>query len=244
MNGASARHAALMDSIYRSQRHIYDLTRKFYLLGRDDIIAAARVPENGRVLEIACGTGRNLMALARRHPNATFVGMDISKSMIETARVKAVRSGQDRRISFHVADAAELDQLNLGTFDCVVISYALSMIPAWKTVLDQAVRRLTPGGALHVVDFGSMHGLPRLVRFGMAVWLKWFHVSPRHDLAVALCEVAARHGASVTGRACYGGYAYTGRVKTSPAATTDAQCDETSSRYRRTTSQFGGVNGG
>ena len=27
--------AALMDRMYRHQRHIYDLTRKFYLLGRD-----------------------------------------------------------------------------------------------------------------------------------------------------------------------------------------------------------------
>ena len=28
-------HAGHMDAIYRSQRHFYDLTRKYYLLGRD-----------------------------------------------------------------------------------------------------------------------------------------------------------------------------------------------------------------
>ena len=31
-------HAALMDRVYRRQRHIYDATRKFYLLGRDPLI--------------------------------------------------------------------------------------------------------------------------------------------------------------------------------------------------------------
>jgi S-adenosylmethionine-diacylgycerolhomoserine-N-methlytransferase len=31
--------AALMDPMYRRQRHIYDLSRKFYLLGRDEAIA-------------------------------------------------------------------------------------------------------------------------------------------------------------------------------------------------------------
>ena len=34
--------AALMDRMYRRQRHIYDLTRKFYLLGRDEVIARLR----------------------------------------------------------------------------------------------------------------------------------------------------------------------------------------------------------
>ena len=40
-------HARLMDSVYRHQRHIYDLTRKFYLLGRDDLIDGLVVPRGG-----------------------------------------------------------------------------------------------------------------------------------------------------------------------------------------------------
>ena len=40
-----------MDAMYRRQRHIYDLTRKFYLLGRDELIAELNPPEGGAVLE-------------------------------------------------------------------------------------------------------------------------------------------------------------------------------------------------
>ena len=33
-------HSVLMDDVYRYQRHIYDASRKFYLLGRDRLIDA------------------------------------------------------------------------------------------------------------------------------------------------------------------------------------------------------------
>ncbi|HEY0281515.1 MAG TPA: hypothetical protein VGC27_02700 [Rhizomicrobium sp.] len=39
MSGAPVQnHAALMDEIYRHQRYVYDLTRKYYLFGRDRLI--------------------------------------------------------------------------------------------------------------------------------------------------------------------------------------------------------------
>ncbi len=45
----------LMDGIYRYQRHIYDITRKYYLLGRDALIKELEAPNGGTVLEIGCG---------------------------------------------------------------------------------------------------------------------------------------------------------------------------------------------
>ena len=57
--------AGLMDRMYRFQRHIYDATRKFYLLGRDGLVDRLQPPMDGSVLEIGCGTGRNLIRIAR-----------------------------------------------------------------------------------------------------------------------------------------------------------------------------------
>ena len=68
-----ADEAALMDRIYRRQRYVYDLTRKYYLLGRDELIDRLAPPADGRVLEIGCGTARNLIAAARRWPQARFL---------------------------------------------------------------------------------------------------------------------------------------------------------------------------
>ena len=77
--------AALMDRMYRRQRHIYDLSRKFYLLGRDEAIAGLDAGPGDRVLEIGCGTGRNLVKLARAYPEARLFGLDVSREMLASA---------------------------------------------------------------------------------------------------------------------------------------------------------------
>jgi S-adenosylmethionine-diacylgycerolhomoserine-N-methlytransferase len=46
-----------MNRMYRWQRHIYDATRRYYLLGRDRLIAGLRPAAGQSVLEIGCGTG-------------------------------------------------------------------------------------------------------------------------------------------------------------------------------------------
>ena len=81
-----------MDRIYRQQRHVYDVTRKYYLLGRDRLIRRLDPPAGGRVLEIGCGTARNLIVAARAYPDVRFFGIDISSEMLETAR----RAGRAR----------------------------------------------------------------------------------------------------------------------------------------------------
>ena len=91
-------NADLMDRVYRYQRHFYDLTRKYYLLGRDQLIAGLQPPTRGHVLEIGCGTGRNLIAAARAYPRAQFYGVDISASMLATARANIERAGLSDRI--------------------------------------------------------------------------------------------------------------------------------------------------
>ncbi len=56
-----------MDGMYRRQRYFYDLTRKYYLLGRDRLIAEMHVRAGENILEVGCGTGRNLLILAKKH---------------------------------------------------------------------------------------------------------------------------------------------------------------------------------
>jgi S-adenosylmethionine-diacylgycerolhomoserine-N-methlytransferase len=67
-----------MNRMYRRQRHIYNATRRYYLLGRDRLIVGLRPEGGASVLEIGCGTGRNLVLAARLHPKARFFGIDVS----------------------------------------------------------------------------------------------------------------------------------------------------------------------
>ena len=153
-----------MDGVYRHQRHIYDLTRKYYLLGRDRLLAGLDVPPEGTVLELGCGTGRNIVLAARRYPDARFFGLDISAAMLETAAGKLARESIAGRTMLAQGDATDFDAPKLfgrHRFDRVFISYALSMIPGWEKTIELGLQALAPGGSLHVVDFGQQERLPR-----------------------------------------------------------------------------------
>ena len=98
-------HASLMDGVYKYQRHFYDLTRKYYLLGRDRLLDDLRAPEGGTILEVGCGTGRNLIKAAKRYPNATLYGVDISDEMLKTARANIEKAKLSSRITLAQGDA-------------------------------------------------------------------------------------------------------------------------------------------
>ena len=200
-----------MDGIYRHQRTIYDVTRKFYLLGRDRMIAGLQPPVGGSVLEVACGTGRNLVVAAMRYPHARFYGFDISKLMLETARANVVKAGMARRITLAEGDASAFSSqalFGVAGFDRVYISYAVSMIPPWKASLEQALAAVKPGGSLHIVDFGQQTELPGWFRSGLHAWLAKFTVEPRAGLEAELAALAQRTGATLRFEHLYRDYTH------------------------------------
>jgi S-adenosylmethionine-diacylgycerolhomoserine-N-methlytransferase len=189
--------AALMDRMYRRQRHIYDLSRKFYLLGRDEAIAGLDAGPSDRVLEIGCGTGRNLVKLARAYPEVRLFGLDVSREMLASASAASARAGLSARVALGQGDATSFDPEALfdhTEFDRVMISYALSMIPPWRKALARALDVVAPGGSLHLVDFGDCAGLPGPFRIGLRRWLAAFEVVPRDDLGHVLGALASERG--------------------------------------------------
>ena len=103
LNGNPA--AAGMDRMYRHQRRIYDASRAFYLLGRDELIEGLDATPGTTVLEIACGTARNLIKVAERYPGARLYGLDISVEMLLTARQSIAKRGLKSRIALAAGDA-------------------------------------------------------------------------------------------------------------------------------------------
>jgi len=214
MPAASA--ADLMNRTYRQQRYIYDFTRKYYLLGRDRMIAQLRPKDGERVLEIGCGTGRNLIAAARRYPRAQFFGVDVSTEMLASADRAIARAGQASRIRVAYGDATRLDPaawFGTAQFERIFISYSLSMIPDWRTVLDAAISCLAPRGELHIVDFGGQEGLPAAFRRSLRRWLALFHVIPCDELEGALRSRITAIDAELAFARPYRGYAQSATLR-------------------------------
>lgn len=198
-----------MDRMYRFQRHIYDATRTHYLLGRDEMIASLRPPPGGTILEIGCGTGRNLVMAANKYPDARVFGIDISDEMLTSACAAIERNGMSKRVFVMQGDATETPRALFDTdgFDRIFFSYTLSMIPDWKKALHNSAGLVSPDGSMHIVDFGPCEGLPAAFRQLLHFWLRRFGVVPRSDMAAVLEIIAAGRKQLLVSHTSHRGYA-------------------------------------
>jgi S-adenosylmethionine-diacylgycerolhomoserine-N-methlytransferase len=166
-----------VERYYRFHAGVYDLTRWAFLFGRSELLRRTAPDGAARVLEVGCGTGRNLSELATRAPRAEVTGVDLSAAMLE-------RSAQ--RVK-HLGDRVQLLHRDysqpLGTpFQLVVFSYSLSMFnPGFEAAIDAAWHDLPPGGRIAVVDF---HDCPPPVER----WFRFNHVRVNGQLRPLLRE--------------------------------------------------------
>lgn len=205
--------ARRMDRMYAIQRHFYDATRRYYLLGRDRLLRGLPLPAGGRALEVGCGTGRNLDVLGRIRPDIALYGLDVSGLMLETAALRL--KGRGVRLATGMAE--EMDpRVRFGLnehFDAVFFSYALSMIPRWELALETAWTALCRNGTLAVVDFWGQGGLPSLLHWAHARWLKLFGVSFRPELLEYLRKMEKQGRAVLELESVRSGYAFIAWVR-------------------------------
>ncbi len=185
-----------MDRMYRWTRHVYDLTRRYYLLGRDRLIDHIAARPAGRVLEVGCGTARNLRRLHERAPQHTLYGLDVSRAMLATARRALTRAGCAQEVTLQHGRAEEwspADEFGItGSFDVIFFSYVLSMIPSWPAALGTALSHLAPRGRLYIVDFWDQAHLPNWAGVCLRRWLSLFDVFPRPALIRMLRTLEAQ----------------------------------------------------
>ncbi|MEE9264757.1 MAG: class I SAM-dependent methyltransferase [Vicinamibacteria bacterium] len=75
-----------VERYYRLHARFYDATRWAFLFGREELlrqVAHRLTPQ--RVLEVGCGTGRNLPRLTELYPEANLTGVDLSPDMLAKA---------------------------------------------------------------------------------------------------------------------------------------------------------------
>jgi len=200
-----------MDRMYRFQRYFYDFTRKYYLLGRDQLLREIAPKPGEHILEVGCGTGRNLIILAKRHPKTHFYGLDASAVMLETAR-KSINFAGLSNITLKTALADDFlfdTTFKLGKrFDKIFFSYSISMIPPWRESIENALENLRPGGELFIVDFYDQKNLPGAFRKLLRWWLSKFHVTFWKGLMLYLHSLKAEGRGEVSVRPLFRRYSF------------------------------------
>ena len=174
-----------------------------------------KVEEGDSVLDIGCGTGRNLALIGRRYVGLRLFGLDAAAPMLEAATARLQAAGVQARLERGVAEELEPVALfgHAGGFDHVTISYCLSMVDDPEAAVRAAWRHLAPGGTLHIVDFGDMARLPGWCRTAMTAWLSRFHVRHRPEVERTLEELARTHGGRLERIGICGRYALLLRLR-------------------------------
>jgi ubiquinone/menaquinone biosynthesis C-methylase UbiE len=112
-----------------------------------------------RVLDVACGPGGWVLDMAFEHPDIQVVGIDISQTMIEYARVRS-KVQKLENVSFQVMSALKPLDFPDASFDLVnARTIAGFMLPAsWPALLQECMRITRPGGVIRLTetdDFGT-----------------------------------------------------------------------------------------
>lgn len=138
-------------SYYRFHSHIYDITRWSFLFGRTSLITMIPdLPPQPRILEIGCGTGKNIEQMEYHFPDGVIVGMDMSTEMLKKARNRLQPSDNIRLVNNQYGRAS----LNLDQFDLILLSYSLTMFQSpVDDIFNHLHQDLKPDGYLAVVDF-------------------------------------------------------------------------------------------
>ena len=166
------------DTVGQEQKHVraayealatrHDLSAPLELPHRPDAIRLLALAPGQRVLDLACGTGLNFPGIVPAlTAGGSLVGLDCTPGMLRRAASRTERNGW-HNVYLVLGDAKRLPFPD-ATFDRIICSYALKIIPPYKEALDEAARLLKQDGLFVVLDGKLSDGLSRFIN-PMAMW--------------------------------------------------------------------------
>jgi ubiquinone/menaquinone biosynthesis C-methylase UbiE len=170
---------------YRQAKAFYDRFGKkqdwqsFY----EDVATEALI-RNGQfnransVLELGCGTGRFAERLLEKHlpANASYIGVDISETMVALAKERLARFGS--RAELHLTDGSPRLDFESGAFDRFVSNYVFDLLKLEdiQALLQEAWRVLSEGGLLGSASL--THGFTCVSRVVESIWTTIYAIRP------------------------------------------------------------------
>jgi S-adenosylmethionine-diacylgycerolhomoserine-N-methlytransferase len=179
-------HAEALAGFYGPQAQRYDDFRERLLQGREELIQALPVGSGDRLVELGGGTGRTLEFFGPRLN--TFASVDLVDLCQPLLDIAARRVAGMLNVRLVNDDASTYQPA--APVDCVYMSYALTMMPRWRVVIDNVASMLRPGGTIGIVDFYVSPANPPAGRvrhswLTRTMWPTWFghdgvHLSADH----------------------------------------------------------------
>ena len=133
----------------------YDVATRMLSFGRDSawkrkLIEVLPALENPFCVDIACGTGDVAFSLARKYPDGTILGADLTGAMIAIAD----KRNKFDNVSFETCDMCNLN-IRASSVDILTGSYAIRNAPDLHLALKEIDRVLKPGAWAAFLDFSK-----------------------------------------------------------------------------------------
>jgi ubiquinone/menaquinone biosynthesis C-methylase UbiE len=154
-SAASVGDVALFTAVDRTKDpgffiHFLDEANEVAKTGKPLIIEALRLGAGQIVLDLGCGTGADVIDIAKLvGPDGRVVGLDVSEALISEARRRWGDS--ELPIEFLIGDAQELE-FDDASFDACRTERMLMHVPDEQRALAEMVRVTRPGGRVAAFD--------------------------------------------------------------------------------------------
>jgi len=112
----------------------------------------AELTAGARVVDLHCGGGRWLIAMAQRFPALRLLGVEFERDSVERARRAVAAAGLVDRIEIVLAEITDIDR-GVGAHDLAYFQYALHDLADPVPALAAGWRAVRPGGYLLVLDW-------------------------------------------------------------------------------------------
>ena len=117
-------------------------------------IADLGISKNDKILDLGCGTGRNILLMNKyAGNNSTLIGLDISEAMEKQFEENTLNYSNIRFTNKRIDKLFEMEQ----KFDKIFISFVIHGFPheIRKTIIKNAYNNLKPGGTFNILDFAE-----------------------------------------------------------------------------------------
>jgi SAM-dependent methyltransferase len=104
-----------------------------------------------RILDVHCGGGRWLIAMARRFPGTLLTGIEFEPDSVVRARAAVTEAALEDRVTIEQGDVAAVG--HAGEVELAYFQYALHVLPDPAEALRSAWRAVQPGGWLVALDW-------------------------------------------------------------------------------------------
>jgi SAM-dependent methyltransferase len=119
------------------------------------------------VVDLGCGPATQLCQVATLNPGMRFTGVDLSPSMLASARAHVTEYRLDN-VALVQGDITRLGAFGTASVDGVISTLSLHHLPSighLEACFDEIARILRPGGAIYIADFGRLKSLKSVLYF-------------------------------------------------------------------------------